>query len=61
MPEAEIGIVLSGSGTVREHVQRLGRILRPMDGKAAVMYELVAADTSEQFTSQRRRNHDAYR
>ena len=29
MPAAEVAIVLSGTGTVREHVQRLGRILRP--------------------------------
>jgi superfamily II DNA or RNA helicase len=28
VPEANVAIVLSGSGSVREHVQRLGRILR---------------------------------
>ena len=61
IPSAEVGIVLSGTGTVREHVQRLGRILRPMKGKKAVMYELVAANTAEHFTSERRRRHDAYR
>jgi superfamily II DNA or RNA helicase len=61
MPAAEVAIVLSGTGTVREHVQRLGRILRPQEGKQAVLYEVVAADTAEVRTSQRRRNHDAYR
>jgi len=61
IPSAEVGIVLSGTGTVREHVQRLGRILRPEKGKKAIMYELVSAGTAEQYTSQRRRNHDAYR
>lgn len=61
IPAAEVGIVLSGTGTVREHVQRLGRILRPAEGKKALMYELVSAGTAEQYTSQRRRNHDAYR
>jgi len=61
MPAAEVAIVLSGTGTVREHVQRLGRILRPKEGKRAVLYELVAADTAEMKTSQRRRRHDAYR
>ncbi len=61
MPAAEVAIVLSGTGTVREHVQRLGRILRPLPGKQAVLYEVVAADTAEMRTSQRRRRHDAYR
>lgn len=61
LPAAEVAIVLSGTGTVREHVQRLGRILRPLPGKHAVLYELVAADTRELVTSDRRRSHDAYR
>jgi superfamily II DNA or RNA helicase len=60
MPEAEVAIVVSGSGTVREHVQRLGRILRPREGKQAVLYELVAAGTTEVHASERRRNHAAY-
>lgn len=61
LPSAEVAIVLSGTGTVREHVQRLGRILRPGHGKQAVLYEIVAAGTAEERTSARRRNHDAYR
>ena len=61
VPAANIAIVLSGSGSVREHVQRLGRILRKGEDKKAVLYELIAAGTSEQFTSQRRREHNAYR
>lgn len=61
VPDANVAVVLSGSGSVREHVQRLGRILRPKEGKRAVLYELVSADTSEAFTSNRRREHDAYR
>jgi superfamily II DNA or RNA helicase len=56
-----VAIVISGSGAVREHVQRLGRILRQKAGKRAVLYELVTADTSEQYTSDRRREHVAYR
>jgi len=60
LPAAEVAIVLSGTGTVREHVQRLGRILRPGEGKQAVLYELVAAGTAEVRTSARRREHDAY-
>ena len=34
VPEAAVGIIVSGSGSVREHVQRLGRILRPSAGKS---------------------------
>ena len=62
VPSAAVGVVFSGSGSVREHVQRLGRILRPAPGKAqAVLYELVSAGTSEEYTSGRRREHRAYR
>jgi len=61
IPEANVAIVISGSGSVREHVQRLGRILRKRDGKRAVLYELVTGGTAETFTSERRREHVAYR
>jgi superfamily II DNA or RNA helicase len=61
VPDASVGIVLSGSGSVREHVQRLGRVLRRKEGKRAVFYELVTTETGEVFTSHRRRDHGAYR
>lgn len=61
VPDAQVAVIMSGSGSVREHVQRLGRILRPKAGKRAVLYELVTKDTAEAFTSQRRRQHSAYR
>ncbi|MDQ2694403.1 MAG: DEAD/DEAH box helicase family protein, partial [Pseudomonadota bacterium] len=35
VPEASIGVILSGSGSQREFIQRLGRILRRRDGKQA--------------------------
>jgi superfamily II DNA or RNA helicase len=60
VPEANVAVVVSGSGTVREHVQRLGRILRKSGDKRAILYELVAAGTSEAYTSERRRKHVAY-
>ncbi len=60
VPEASVGIVVSGSGSIREHVQRLGRILRQVEGKQAVLYELVSEGTSESYTSERRRQHRAY-
>lgn len=60
VPEASIGIVVSGSGSTREHVQRLGRILRAKAGKQAILYELVSDGTSEMSVSFRRRQHRAY-
>ncbi|HET6280155.1 MAG TPA: DEAD/DEAH box helicase [Polyangia bacterium] len=61
IPSASVAVVISGSASVREHVQRLGRILRPQGDKHALLYELVTAGTSETFTSARRRDHSAYR
>jgi superfamily II DNA or RNA helicase len=61
IPDANVAVVVSGSASVREHVQRLGRILRARDGKRALLYELVTAGTTETFTSARRRDHSAYR
>ncbi|MBF0154125.1 MAG: DEAD/DEAH box helicase family protein [Magnetococcales bacterium] len=60
VPNVAVGIIVSGSGSVREHVQRLGRILRPREGKQAILYELVSVDTAETLTSERRRQHLAY-
>ncbi len=60
IPAANIGIILSGSGSVREHVQRLGRILRKYGDKKALLYEIVTEDTAEEFVSVRRRKHEAY-
>ena len=59
IPEANVAVVLSGSGTIREHVQRLGRILRRRQGKEAVLYEVISKDTVEDHISDRRR-HEAY-
>ena len=53
--EASIAVVLSGTGTEREYVQRLGRVLRRMAGKRATLYELIAEETSEEGVSARRR------
>jgi len=60
VPDANVGVIVSGSGSVREHVQRLGRILRARPEKQAMLYELVSLDTGEYFTNQRRRQHRAY-
>jgi superfamily II DNA or RNA helicase len=61
VPSASVAVIVSGSASVREHVQRLGRILRKDGGKRAVLYELLTRGTTELGTSERRRQHDAYR
>jgi superfamily II DNA or RNA helicase len=56
VPDANVAVVLSGSGSEREFTQRLGRILRPTDdGGRAVLYELVSAETAEERVAGRRR------
>lgn len=60
VPEAQIAIVVSGTSTVREHVQRLGRILRKQKDKQAILYELITSGTTEVYTSKKRRDNQAY-
>ncbi len=60
VPAANVGVVLSGTGTPTEHVQRLGRLLRKQAEKQALLYEVVTRGTGEEFTSERRRQHHAY-
>ncbi len=48
VPDARIAIVASGALGAREHVQRVGRVLRPAPGKRALVYELVTRDTVDE-------------
>jgi superfamily II DNA or RNA helicase len=61
VPAASVGIILSGTATVREHVQRLGRLLRKHGEKQALLYEVITRGTAEEFVSDRRRQHHAYK
>ena len=65
IPDASVAIILSGSGSSREHIQRLGRILRKKENKQAVLYEVIARNTTEERISERRTDarqfHDAKR
>ncbi len=47
VPDAEVGIIVGGGGSLREYLQRLGRILRPARGKMAVLVELTTRATPE--------------
>ncbi|RDI70378.1 DEAD/DEAH box helicase [Halopelagius longus] len=56
VPDANVAVLLSGSGSEREFTQRLGRILRPKrDGGSATLYELVSVETAEERVADRRR------
>ena len=59
VPEASVGVILSGSGSKREYKQRLGRILRKKEGKLAVLYEIVSKKTTEMGIARRRRGTKA--
>ncbi|EFW90360.1 DNA repair protein Rad25 [Haladaptatus paucihalophilus DX253] len=56
VPDANVAVVLSGSGSEREFTQRLGRILRAKeDGGRALLYEVVTEETAEVRVANRRR------
>ncbi|HDJ97351.1 MAG TPA: DEAD/DEAH box helicase, partial [Thermofilum sp.] len=55
VPEANVAVIISGTGSRREFVQRLGRVLRPKNGKRAVLYEIVTKGTGEVYVSRRRK------
>jgi superfamily II DNA or RNA helicase len=54
VPDASVGIVLGGTGSTREYVQRLGRLLRKQEGKTAKLLEIISKETVEVGISRRR-------
>ncbi|MDH5267663.1 MAG: DEAD/DEAH box helicase family protein [Candidatus Bathyarchaeota archaeon] len=54
VPDASVGFMLSGTGSTREYIQRLGRILRKVEGKQARLVEIVSKETMEVRMSNRR-------
>ncbi len=57
VPDASVGIIISGTGSKREFIQRLGRLLRPQK-EQAILYELITESTLEDGISQRRQLED---
>jgi superfamily II DNA or RNA helicase len=57
VPDASVGIIISGTGSKREFIQRLGRLLRPQKDRA-ILYELVTESTLEDRLSRRRQISD---
>jgi superfamily II DNA or RNA helicase len=55
VPDASQAIILSGTGSSREFIQRLGRVLRKRAGKRARLTEIVTRDTTETRMSHRRK------
>lgn len=59
VPEATIGIILSGTSMERQRLQRLGRILRKHDGKRmACLYYLFVSDSREEHGYFPQKNED---
>jgi superfamily II DNA or RNA helicase len=54
VPDANVAIIASGSSSMREYVQRLGRVLRPKPEEAQ-LYELISRRTTERAAARRRR------
>jgi len=55
VPDASVGLILGGTGSTRETVQRLGRLLRKKEGKTAKLVEIISKETVEVGISRRRR------
>ncbi|MFZ8788256.1 MAG: helicase-related protein, partial [Acidilobaceae archaeon] len=55
IPDANIGILVSGTSSRRQFIQRLGRLLRPTPGKTAILYEIITAGTSEEYQARKRK------
>jgi superfamily II DNA or RNA helicase len=57
VPGVKLGIILGDStrGGRRQHLQRLGRLLRRQGDHVATLHEVVVADTFEFLSSQKRR------
>ncbi|MQL55395.1 DEAD/DEAH box helicase [Acidianus ambivalens] len=55
IPDASVGIIVTGTSSRRQFIQRLGRILRPVNGKRAILYEIIVAGTQEEYQSKKRK------
>ena len=54
VPDATVGYILSGTGSTRAYIQRLGRLLRKVEGKQARLVEIISKETMEVQMSRRR-------
>lgn len=49
VPDADIAVIVAGRLGAREYIQRVGRLLRPVPGKRARIYELLARGTADVY------------
>ncbi|MGC9117771.1 MAG: DEAD/DEAH box helicase [Thermoproteus sp.] len=59
VPDADVAVIVSGSGSKRQMLQRVGRVVRKAPGKSvARVYELIARGTIEEALSESRHVDD---
>ncbi|MEM1623256.1 MAG: DEAD/DEAH box helicase [Sulfolobales archaeon] len=56
IPDATVGILVAGTSSPRQFVQRLGRLLRPSPGKVARLYEIITKGTAEELHAKKRKD-----
>jgi superfamily II DNA or RNA helicase len=49
--EVRVGILITSGRNKRQYIQRIGRIIRPMEGKTATFYVIYCPDTVEETYS----------
>jgi superfamily II DNA or RNA helicase len=54
VPQAKIAVILGGSASDREYVQRLGRVLRKQGNAEAILYEVIVRNTADERIAERR-------
>ncbi len=59
VPEAKVAIVLGGTASAREYVQRLGRVLRKVGSQQAFLFEVIVRHTVDEGRAQRRHRKGA--
>ncbi|BCU68517.1 DNA methylase [Sulfolobales archaeon HS-7] len=55
IPDVNVGIIVSGTSSKRQYVQRLGRVIRKNGDKRAILYELIAKGTFEEYQAKKRK------
>lgn len=55
VPAADVAVLLGTDGNQRQYVQRIGRVLRPAEGKRALVYEVVVRKSAEERKAEARR------
>ena len=55
VPEARVAVIVGAGRSERQHVQRVGRILRPAPGKRAIVYDIFNLEAGEAMRASGRR------